>query len=445
MKFLCLDLKWKTQKKTKQQPLGSPLYFVKNERGDERFSKQTAKLDNLSSYANNRSVEKESPKKKPTECGEMKSEVLVLNARLPYLIFNMICVHPEETSQTKGVKNSRQGYSRLQIETISDNSLGKKTIPSTHSSILESWNSSSDCCQWKYLTFTSVTSSVLTPLFRLHAHLSLSFSLNHIQGEISRDGLANLTKLVHLDLADTSLDYMYSSENSLTGDIPISLGSLLNEPIHIFHTNPKHRSQRQKSQYLILQSLSRINFLGQFPDNIDEAPRFYEYLSCETTISVGQYLSPSIIYCTWKCWIYQPTDFPATSFQILIKIHHWFMLIYPPIDFLKLSGKIPSSLGNLNGTYKNHELDTMLLIWLADYEEFQELEVIWKKFKQYQSIHSIHLCSLFDLSDNHHKRISGRISTSFGDKRSVESLDLSHNILTGEIPGTFANLPEPRT
>ncbi|KAF9661176.1 hypothetical protein SADUNF_Sadunf19G0040400 [Salix dunnii] len=53
--------------------------------------------------------------------------------------------------------------------------------------------------------------------------------------------------------------------------------------------------------------------------------------------------------------------------------------------------------------------------------------------------------SLFDLSDNHHKRISGRISTSFGDKQSVESLDLSHDILTGEIPGTFANLLEPRT
>jgi hypothetical protein len=40
MKLLCLDLKWKTQKTKKRESnnlSGSPLYFVKNERGEERF------------------------------------------------------------------------------------------------------------------------------------------------------------------------------------------------------------------------------------------------------------------------------------------------------------------------------------------------------------------------------------------------------------------------
>ncbi|KAB5512182.1 hypothetical protein DKX38_029210 [Salix brachista] len=46
MKFLCLDLKWKTQKRAKQQPLGSPLYFVKNERGEERSNLQVSEREN---------------------------------------------------------------------------------------------------------------------------------------------------------------------------------------------------------------------------------------------------------------------------------------------------------------------------------------------------------------------------------------------------------------
>ncbi|KAF9661175.1 hypothetical protein SADUNF_Sadunf19G0040300 [Salix dunnii] len=324
MKFLCLDLKWKTQKKTKQQPLGSPLYFVKNERGDERFSKQKAKwgaligkikdaslcnkitgnipngpqmdrLDNLSSYANNRSVEKESPKKKPTECGEM----VFMENGMDWISF-WICLNSfsdvfvcVELITSRSNRDWLLRFQCNELLSFFESRKVRKTIPSTHSSILESWNSSSDCCQWKYLTFTSVTSSVLTPLFRLHAHLSLSFSLNHIQVEIPRGGLANLTKLgtprfgrhqfgLHVLKNNFSGQFPYNideaprlrilelRENNFWGSIPQSIHNLLHLVVLDISTNGfsshKFPNVNQDSP-LVYVNLSSNRLPGEIPLN----------------------------------------------------------------------------------------------------------------------------------------------------------------------------------
>jgi hypothetical protein len=87
---------------------------------------------------------------------------------------------------------------------------------------LETWNSSSDCCQWESVICTSpfgsktvialylssivdgntvLSFTIFTPLFRIRSLTELDLSYNRIQGgELLGDSLANLTKLVDLDL-----------------------------------------------------------------------------------------------------------------------------------------------------------------------------------------------------------------------------------------------------
>jgi hypothetical protein len=99
------------------------------------------------------------------------------------------------------------------------------TAYSAYSSLqFESWNSSSDCCQWERVNCTSpfgsktvisldlsldraatftnteeprvLSFTIFTPLFRIRSLTELDLSWNRIQGELLGDSLANLTKLV---------------------------------------------------------------------------------------------------------------------------------------------------------------------------------------------------------------------------------------------------------
>ncbi|MBA0860587.1 hypothetical protein Goshw_019107 [Gossypium schwendimanii] len=99
---------------------------------------------------------------------------------------------------------------------------------------LETWNSSSECCQWAlvecnsqqvtglnlYSVFPTLgkTSTVLAPIFRIKTLMSLDISYNSIQGEIPGIGLRNLSELVYLDMRG----------NSFNGSIPLELFHLAN-------------------------------------------------------------------------------------------------------------------------------------------------------------------------------------------------------------------------
>ncbi|KAJ6697261.1 hypothetical protein OIU85_003613 [Salix viminalis] len=229
MKFLCLDLKWKTQKRAKQQPLGSPLYFVKNERGEERFSKQKTKWGAFTRE----------------DQGCFVVVVMGLVGEIP---------------------DGLGGLRNLKVSNISDNKLSGR-IPASFGD-MESLE-------------------------------SLDLSQNNLSGEIP-ETFSQLLQLRSLDL----------SKNKITGNIP----------------------DGPQMDWLDPFSLSMNDFSGQFPDNIDEAPRLRTLELSDNNFSGTTPQSIHNLLHLEVLDIYHPTDFPATSFQILIKIHHWFMMIYPTID-----------------------------------------------------------------------------------------------------------------
>ncbi|KAJ8649717.1 hypothetical protein MRB53_002740 [Persea americana] len=127
---------------------------------------------------------------------------------------------------------------------------------------IESWDSSSDCCQWKSVTCDlhlpsrpitaldlsglvgslATAASILTPLFRIRNLARLDISFNSLQGEISGDRLANLTRLVRLDMRCNNfngsipsqlfhlrnLEYLDLGSDSLSGNLISDVGALKN-------------------------------------------------------------------------------------------------------------------------------------------------------------------------------------------------------------------------
>ena len=146
---------------------------------------------------------------------------------------------------------------------------------------LESWNSNSDCCHWDRVECSShfgsrivtalslwnlldvsqdqrvLTSTILTPLFRIRSLMNLDLTGNLIHGELPANGFANLSELVYLDL----------SQNDFSGSIPAQLFHLrirqyLGMNPNSFHgTIPKEIGNMTKLQQL---SLHGNNFFGKY-------------------------------------------------------------------------------------------------------------------------------------------------------------------------------------
>ncbi|KAK6243187.1 hypothetical protein QUC31_009596 [Theobroma cacao] len=125
---------------------------------------------------------------------------------------------------------------------------------------LETWNSSSECCQWILVQCNSRSSSqevtglnlsslfplrgkastVLESVFRIKTLMSLDISYNSLHGEIPRIGFGNLTELAHLDMRGNSfngsipprlfrlrnLEFLDLSVNMIEGSLPGDVGGL---------------------------------------------------------------------------------------------------------------------------------------------------------------------------------------------------------------------------
>jgi hypothetical protein len=200
---------------------------------------------------------------------------------------------------------------------------------------LESWNSSSDCCQWERVNCNSpfgsktvialhlfeivdweseeprvLSFTIFTPLFRIRSLTELDLGKNRIQGELLGDSLANMSKFVSLYLDYNSFHGNIPKEignmtklqqlslwgNSFFGEIPASVLNLkemktLELSYNSFHGNiPKEMGNMTKLQQL---SLSGNSFFGEIPAsilNLKELKVLYlrsNSLSMEIPIDIG--------------------------------------------------------------------------------------------------------------------------------------------------------------
>ncbi|XP_023891902.1 receptor-like protein 46 [Quercus suber] len=192
------------------------------------------------------------------------------------------------------------------------------SFPSAKEDVLllfESWNSSPDCCDW-YRVYCDyqfgsrnvialnlgdnvslepavLASTILTPLFHIRSLEKLDLSLCGIQGELPGDGIANLTKLINLDL----------SCNDFSGSIPSQIFNLrylqnLDVSYNSFSGNiPNEIGNKTELQGL---SLQHNNFFGKIPSSILNLKRLETLdlssnsLSMEIPIDIGN-LSNMII------------------------------------------------------------------------------------------------------------------------------------------------------
>ena len=240
--------------------------------------------------------------------------------------------------------------------------------------LFESWNSSSNCCDWDMVNCNShfgsrnvialdmgyvfgnlhsivLTSTILTPLFHIRSLARLGLCFNQIQGELPGDRIANLTNLIDLDL----------SYNDFNGPIPSQLFNLsylqyLDVSYNSFSGNiPNEIGNKTELQEL---SLQHNNFFGKIPSSILNLKRLetldlsYNSLSMEIPIDIGN-LSNIIIL-----------NFRNNELTGTIPSSIWKL---PKLEKLELEnnlfiGEIPSWLFNITGL-KSLYLGGNHLIW----------------------------------------------------------------------------------
>ena len=176
--------------------------------------------------------------------------------------------------------------------------------------LFESWNSSSNCCDWDMVNCNShfgsrnvialdmgyvfgnlhsivLTSTILTPLFHIRSLARLGLCFNQIQGELPGDRIANLTNLIDLDL----------SYNDFNGSIPSQLFNLsylqyLDVSYNSFSGNiPNEIGNKTELQEL---SLQHNNFFGKIPSSILNLKRL------ETLDFESQFIVHGNSYWYWQ-------------------------------------------------------------------------------------------------------------------------------------------------
>ncbi|XP_063941444.1 receptor-like protein 46 [Daucus carota subsp. sativus] len=171
---------------------------------------------------------------------------------------------------------------------------------------LGSWDSTSDSCAWNRVVCGSYSRSIvalnlsniytplqhyninpniLDPIYSITSLSLLNISYNFIVGEISGKGLANLTKLVHLDMSLNdfngtipaqvfqlkNLQFLDLSYNSLKGGLSSVVGKLGNLRTRKLEENvldgyvPVQIGNLTKSQHF---SINHNKLLGRIPDSI---------------------------------------------------------------------------------------------------------------------------------------------------------------------------------
>ncbi|CAI9087578.1 OLC1v1021685C1 [Oldenlandia corymbosa var. corymbosa] len=276
----------------------------------------------------------------------------------------------------------------------------------TNSSLLEDWNSTSQCCHWERIICSStspftvtelhlnslhtkgnstVSSYVLTPLFHITSLTLLDISFNFFQGGIPAQGWDNLTSLLYLDM----------SQNFFNGSIPKQLYHL----------------------------------------------RYLTYLSLSANNRLSGSLSPEVGYL--RSLITLDLDFNNLVGTIPKEIGNLTKLRSLYLDSNGLSGPIPSSFFNLtqlqNLDLHYNQLELQIPSFIGRLRSLSILDLSSNKFIGGIPVSVLNLTQLqdLDLSDN---QLSLQIPEDIGHLTNLSTLDLSKNKFTGRIPPSIWNL-----
>ncbi|XP_065626914.1 receptor-like protein 46 [Quercus suber] len=303
--------------------------------------------------------------------------------------------------------------------------------PKSPLALLESWNSSLDCCHWDMVNCSSrfdsrnvgslyledliwskepivLSSTILTPLFRIRSLTHLVMSWNQIQGELPGDGFANLTELVHLDLWN----------NDFNGSIPSQL-------FHLKHL-----------QYL---DISFNSFQGKIPKEIGNMTKL-QHLILRSNKLFGEIPSSILNLKELKT---MDLSYNSLSMEIPVDIGNLANMTNLDLNCNKLTGTIPTTIQNLTKLEKLH-LESNLLVGDIPSRLFiiKGLKSLLLGGNNLTWNNNAKMVPKFTLSELSMRScgLTGEIPGWISTQKTLEILDLSENQLEGMFPQWLAEM-----
>ncbi|XP_023922291.1 receptor-like protein 46 [Quercus suber] len=315
--------------------------------------------------------------------------------------------------------------------------------------LFESWNSSSDCCDWERVNCSSslgsrtvtalylhnlvdqlpwehtvLTSNILTPLFHIRSLTHLEMSKNKIQGELPSDGFANLTELIYLDLG----------WNDFFGSIPSQLFQLrylkyLDMGSNNFHDIPKEIGNMTESRHLEFLDLSENQLEGMFPQWLAE-------MEVVSIILSGNNLTGSLPPFLFNSINLNILSLSRNNFygELPSNIGNATYLLNLMLNDNNFSGKIPDSISNLHFMILDLSNNKFSGNSLPDFSSNMLPQIIDLSSNDLSGEISTNFSILTRVLSLGKNKFSGIMSTNLNNMRILECLDIHDNKITGEIP-----------
>ncbi|GMY16226.1 receptor-like protein 46 [Fagus crenata] len=301
----------------------------------------------------------------------------------------------------------------------------------------------------RVLSFT-----IFTPLFRIRSLMDFDLSYNCIQGELLGDSLANMSKLVSLDL----------DGNSFQGNIPKEIGNMT------------------KLQQL---SLSYNNFFGEIPAsilNLKELKELYlsdNSLSMEIPIDIGNLSNITTLDFSYNKLTGTSSIQKLTKLETLYSQNNLLTGTIPSsiqkltklkalnLENNKLTGDIPSCLFNIKGLVylylggnnliwnNNTKIVTKFMLeglamksfglageipdWIPKQKTLAYLDLSENQLEGMFPLGLLEMNLVYiDLSDN---KLKGSLPPSLFNNTNLSVLSLSRNNFYGELPSNIGEIP----